>query len=131
MPTTFTLTQAQELVPWLQKTFDTIQQLRVSLADSGQEVYWKSMQMRSNGVEKAEEEMSQAQKVSQAVEHEFSQLVASIVERGILIKDVERGLFDFPFMKDGNLVYLCWVAGEPELRYWHTVDSGFAGRQPL
>ena len=58
-------------------------------------------------------------------------LIAPIVDRGILIKSVERGLIDFPSLMDGNLIYLCWQAGEPELMYWHTVDSGFAGRQSL
>ena len=75
--------------------------------------------------------MIQAQESLRNVEEEINQLVASIVDRGILIKSLERGLFDFPSLMEGNLIYLCWQAGEPELMYWHTIDSGFAGRQPL
>jgi hypothetical protein len=41
------------------------------------------------------------------------------------------GLVDFPALWDGRLVYLCWKLGEPEVLYWHEIDAGFAGRQPL
>ena len=50
---------------------------------------------------------------------------------GIVIKDVDTGLVDFPHLRNGNEVYLCWRLGEPEVRFWHDIDSGFAGRQPL
>jgi hypothetical protein len=50
---------------------------------------------------------------------------------GILIKDVDTGLVDFPHMRDEREVYLCWRLGEPKVAYWHDTDSGFSGRQPL
>ena len=51
---------------------------------------------------------------------------------GVQIKDYERGLIDFPTMRDGRVVLLCWQLGEnEELTWWHDVDAGFAGRQPL
>jgi hypothetical protein len=51
---------------------------------------------------------------------------------GVQIKDYERGLIDFPTMRDGRVVLLCWQLGEHEaLTWWHDVDAGFAGRQPL
>ena len=53
-------------------------------------------------------------------------------EMGVQIKDFERGLIDFPAMRDGKVVLLCWQLGEnEELSWWHDVDAGFAGRQPL
>jgi hypothetical protein len=52
-------------------------------------------------------------------------------ERGILLKDPERGLVDFPSIRDGEEVYLCWEAGEPHVAWWHDPEAGFAGRQPL
>ena len=42
-----------------------------------------------------------------------------------------EGLVDFPTLMDGRIVYLCWKLGEPEVLFWHEVDDGFAGRQPL
>ena len=50
---------------------------------------------------------------------------------GILIKDVDTGLVDFPHMRNGREVYLCWRLGEASVAFWHDVDAGFANRQPL
>ena len=51
---------------------------------------------------------------------------------GIQLKDYGQGLIDFPSMRDGRVVLLCWKAGEgDQLEWWHDVESGFAGRQPL
>lgn len=51
---------------------------------------------------------------------------------GVQLKDFERGLIDFPSLRDGKVVLLCWQMGEgDELEYWHDVDAGFAGRTPL
>jgi hypothetical protein len=51
---------------------------------------------------------------------------------GIQLKDYARGLIDFPSLRDGRVVLLCWQLGEgDELQWWHDVDAGFAGRQPL
>ena len=54
-----------------------------------------------------------------------------IQSMGVLVKDIERGLCDFPFMRDGEMVYLCWKLGEPEINWWHSTDTGFAGRKHL
>ena len=51
---------------------------------------------------------------------------------GVQLKDFERGLIDFPSLRDGKVVLLCWQMGEgDELKWWHDVDAGFAGRTPL
>jgi hypothetical protein len=51
---------------------------------------------------------------------------------GVQLKDFDRGLVDFPSMRDGRVVLLCWQMGEgDELEWWHDVDAGFAGRTPL
>jgi len=50
---------------------------------------------------------------------------------GVLLKDLEKGLLDFPCMVDGKTVLLCWKLGEKEIGYWHSEEDGFAGRKPL
>lgn len=51
---------------------------------------------------------------------------------GVQLKDSARGLIDFPCMRDGRVVLLCWQIGEgDEIEWWHETDAGFAGRQPL
>jgi hypothetical protein len=49
----------------------------------------------------------------------------------IVLRDLERGLVDFPALRDGHEVYLCWEEGEDEIGFWHDPDSGYGGRRPL
>jgi hypothetical protein len=49
----------------------------------------------------------------------------------VVLRDVKRGLVDFPSLRDGEEIYLCWQEGEERIAFWHDPDSGFAGRQPL
>ena len=58
--------------------------------------------------------------------------IARLETLGVQLKDFERGLVDFPSLRDGRVVLLCWQMGEgDELEWWHDVDAGFAGRTPL
>ena len=58
--------------------------------------------------------------------------LAELEGLGVQLKDFERGLVDFPSLRDGRVVLLCWQLGEgDELEWWHDVDAGFAGRTPL
>jgi hypothetical protein len=49
----------------------------------------------------------------------------------VVLRDVDRGLIDFPALRDGEEIYLCWLLDEEEIRFWHEPDAGFAGRRPL
>ena len=57
--------------------------------------------------------------------------IAEIDAIGVQVKDLDKGLLDFPCKMDGEVVLLCWKLGEKEITHWHTVDAGFAGRKPL
>jgi hypothetical protein len=58
--------------------------------------------------------------------------VGQLEELGVQLKDYERGLVDFPCMREGHIVLLCWQWGEGDrIEWWHDLESGFAGRQPL
>jgi hypothetical protein len=52
-------------------------------------------------------------------------------EAEIVVRDPARGLVDFPSLRDGQEVYLCWLIDEPEIGYWHAPETGFAGREPI
>ena len=71
----------------------------------------------------AEEEERAAEALAEAI--------ARIHERGVLVKDLDAGLVDFPTIRDGEEVLLCWRLGEDAIRFWHGVDEGFAGRKPV
>lgn len=57
--------------------------------------------------------------------------LAEIEDRGVVLRDVERGLVDFPARHRGRVVLLCWLAGEDDIGWWHWPEDGFAGRRPL
>ena len=62
----------------------------------------------------------------------LTQQLSELEALGVQLKDFERGLVDFPSLRDGRVVLLCWQLGEgDELEWWHDVDAGFAGRTPL
>ncbi len=63
---------------------------------------------------------------------ELTLQMSELESLGVQLKDFERGLVDFPSLRDGRVVLLCWQLGEgDELEWWHDVDAGFAGRTPL
>ena len=69
-----------------------------------------------------------------AVEREARSLaraVDAIAEHGAEVKDLDEGLIDFPALHRGETVLLCWKLGEDEIRYWHRIEDGFAGRRPV
>jgi hypothetical protein len=62
---------------------------------------------------------------------ELREAMAELREGEIVLRDLSRGLVDFPAVREGEEVYLCWEEGEPEIAFWHEPDAGFAGRRPL
>ena len=58
-------------------------------------------------------------------------LLAQLQGLGLVIRDLDRGLVDFPTVLDGREAYLCWELGEDEIGYWHDLESGYGGRRPL
>ena len=57
--------------------------------------------------------------------------VETIQDMGVVLKDPDKGLCDFPFRMNDRLVYLCWKLGEPRIEWWHEIHAGYTGRQPL
>jgi hypothetical protein len=62
---------------------------------------------------------------------EIARCVNAIHERGAIVKDLDTGLVDFPALREGEEILLCWRLGEDEVAYWHGLEEGFAGRKRL
>jgi len=62
---------------------------------------------------------------------EIVRIINRIEAYGCLLKDLDLGLLDFPSMRDGRAIYLCWKTGEPEITHWHPMDEGYSSRRPL
>ncbi len=123
-PRLFTPEEANQLLPKLRPFVkemlagrDEILRLRPSLKP----VLEKAVQ---NGAGlRTDEALEAFDQVKEAIE--------TIQEYGVLVKDVNSGLLDFPAEREGRVVFLCWQHGEPAVDHWHHLEDGFAGRQPL
>jgi hypothetical protein len=67
----------------------------------------------------------------QGLVDQMAAAVAHIDALGITLRDIERGLIDFPALVNGRQVWLCWQLGEPAVDFWHDLDTGFGSRRPL
>ena len=128
----FTYEEAKSLVPWLQRTFDRLnsfserlESLREKLADLQREMH------RRNGTFQRHEEMQEIQKDLESIDNDIQGVVDEISGSGIIVRDIGQALVDFPHMREGREVYLCWIGGEERIGFWHETDRGFAHRQPL
>jgi hypothetical protein len=87
--------------------------------------------IKGNGGGMPPAELAAAAADVDAIERRIARLVDEISEHGAQVKDLDEGLIDFPALRRGETVLLCWRLGEDEIRFWHRVEDGFAGRRPL
>ena len=129
---TFTLEEAQSLLPVLESLLkraiggkQAAEEVESSLAELARRIYISGgMRVDVGKVAKSRAEMeTHLQRVRESI--------AEIDSIGVQVKDLEAGLLDFPCRLDDQVVLLCWRMGEPSIEHWHTVDSGFEGRQPV
>ena len=121
---TFTLSEARSLLPKLRKLLSHMTREREALKLLGGEVEKA----------RAKSDYGGGSASGPAYLHHltaFSEVVQEIEMLGVLVKDFRTGLVDFPYERDGRIVYLCWQQNEDEIEWWHETDSGFAGRRPL
>ncbi len=130
----FTIQEAQSLIPWLEELFQDINGLLTSMdeLDQGHEPPALKSGNHQNGTSGNGNKISlNIEPSSEDIRRYILQLLESVADKGILVKDISRGLVDFPSIRDGRNVYLCWMLGENTIMYWHTVESGFPGRSPI
>jgi len=125
---TFRLDEANAIVPRLQILMERLQRGALRLQEEMRDL------ARATGVDPmalSPEHLLRERPAARTLVEELDAIVHEIEESGAHLKDVELGLVDFPTEREGELVYLCWQFGEPEVAFWHRLDEGFAGRQPL
>ena len=84
-----------------------------------------------NGGDLDPQEPGELDEQFQRESHAVTQAAEQLERLGVLVKDLDTGLVDFPALHEGEEVLLCWQLGEDEVAYWHGADEGFAGRKPL
>ena len=129
---TFTLEEAQSLLPVMESLMrraiegkQAAEEVESGLSDLARRIYVSGgMTVDVGKVAKQRAEMeSHMQRVRESI--------AEIDSIGVQVKDIESGLLDFPCRLDDQVVLLCWRMGETSIEHWHTMESGFQGRQPL
>lgn len=121
----FTVNEANELLPHVRTKLKNIQTLYARLA-----VYRESAAAAAVAAEFGGGMQGGSHYVKAL--YEIGKITTEFHELGIQLKDYARGLIDFPCMLDGRVVLLCWQIGDAdEIEWWHEVEAGFAGRQPL
>ncbi len=129
---TFTLDEAQSLLPVLEALLKraiegrrSAQSVESSLNGLAQRIFLSGgMKIDSDGVARQRAELEEILK-------QVRENIAEIDAIGVQVKDLDSGLLDFPCRIDDQVVLLCWRMGEPAIEFWHTVEAGFQGRQPV
>ena len=117
----FTVEEADALLDGLRERLSAIREARATVLRSASPV---GQRAAGNGGGKDGSELFDALRV---LRREVERLIAE----GIILRDADSGLIDFPALREGRLVYLCWTPDEERVGYWHEVDAGFGGRRPL
>ncbi len=85
----------------------------------------------AGGMTVSRSEVAELKNRKEGAARKLKSAVDGISEMGAQLKDLETGLLDFPTLYKGQEVYLCWKLGESGIRFWHHVEDGFRGRQPI
>lgn len=127
----FTLEEATALLPQLTPLLEEIAALQPRLVEAERGLASRNWQARTNGRVHHRDSSGAEHAARHRVLAELNARIAQLRQLGVELKDPRSGLIDFPSLREGRVVYLCWRLGEPVIEYWHDVDTGFAGRQPL
>jgi hypothetical protein len=119
----YTLEEARAQLPWVRERLVALRDARDRLTDAeAREALIGASGGNGGG--------SSGRQVGEAFV-ELRAGAAEFADRGIVLRDLDRGLIDFPALRDDREVYLCWIEGEEDIAFWHDLDAGYAGRQPL
>ncbi len=132
MSKTFTLGEAQTLLPVLEALLRKAQAAGARAGELESEMQQLTQRIfLSGGMHVNVTQAAKRRAAREKALEEARDTLTEIDEIGVQVKDLEKGLLDFPCILDGQTVLLCWKLGEKEIGYWHTTEDGFAGRKPL
>ena len=129
---TFSLDEAQTLIPVLESLLKRAIQAKESAEEVEQEMQQLSQRIFLNGgMLVAVAQVARRRAVRDIAVQQVKDTLQEMDAIGVQVKDIEKGLLDFPCRIGEETVLLCWKMGETEIQYWHTVEAGFSGRQPI
>src|SRR2546422_593756 len=130
MPKLFTVEEANGLIPTIEQIMLRVRERKRELDQFRQLVDDVAEKTRGNGHTRGADLKPRAAAAQRAAD-ELNKAIDEVTSLGCVVKDLDQGLIDFPHERDGVVVYLCWRLGETSIAWWHEVEAGFRGRQPL
>lgn len=130
-PRYFTLDEANAALDELRPLAEEMVAKRRELVDAQAGRASLGAQVGANGGDLTPSDFAEADQELERAASALAESVERIQAAGVLIKDLDRGLLDFPALRDGEEILLCWQVGEDRIEYWHGLEEGFAGRKPL
>ena len=128
----FTLDSARRLLPRVRQKLGEAMQVRAALEALQAEIREFSRQAQLRGGVIFRPELAGSWRSQAALlGRRMQEPLAALEEMGVLVKDLEVGLVDFPTLYRGREVLLCWKMGEPDIAWWHGMEEGFRGRKPV
>lgn len=129
----FSEDEANEALEVVEPLVERLVAARGRFVSEGQRLAQLRRKVAGNGGGLDPSRVQEAQDAVEDVANEIGLLVADLEAAGVQVKDLDRGLVDFPARhpESGDLVLLCWHLGEDRVAYWHGLEEGFAGRKPL
>jgi len=127
----FTLAEAEAALPRIRDEVLAMQACKRELDGLRADLVRVSQATSGNGHVQDEQAVGATRQQAEALVEQINGRLAKINALGIELKGLDEGLIDFPSERDGRVVYLCWRLGEEGIGWWHELDAGFAGRQPL
>jgi hypothetical protein len=131
MERTFTPEEANEALVELRPVAEEMVAHRRALTAAQKRQAELVVTIAGNGGDLGPSDLQEAAEAIQREADEIAECVKVLDEAGVQVKSLEEGLLDFPSIRDGEDVLLCWQVGEERVAFWHGVDEGFAGRKPL
>ena len=119
----YTVDEANAALDWVRERLERLREAREQLTDEEARAALSDAAPRNGG--------GVPGRVVSAGFLTLREVLGELQAVEIVLRDLDRGLVDFPAVRDGDEVYLCWVEGEDRIAWWHELDAGYAGRQPL
>lgn len=128
----FTIEEAEKLIPWLTRALKKVldRKTAIEYLVAEHQEFAKMIEVTSDeGFQFVLSNNVNASRVFHKSCLQFYEALQEVLKKGIIVKDLDQGLIDFPYKFQGRQILLCWKLGEKGILYWHEIDSGFQGRQ--
>lgn len=131
MPRYFTLDEARETLATIRPLMEEVRRRKLMFDTVQAEVEALQGRVTGDGDGQEAERLTQHRMALQELGRAMAVDVGRVLELGVQVKDLARGMVDFRTERAGKDVYLCWQVGEDDIGWWHELEAGFAGRRPL